>query len=151
MPESTRSQPPRRNEDAKMADDAKWAGIFKRWAFLWPLAVGVLAVLGFKWVSPDARTTVLEAQMRAVPDSIAAALLPLKEAMAEQRRQDSLHRAADELRDAQVDRLERISRVQLVMQCAALSSRELQIVQALEPVCDRNSQQAGIPYRRGTP
>jgi hypothetical protein len=137
----------RRDEDIKMAD---WTERLKRAAFLWPLLVAALAVLGFRWVSPDARTTVLEAQMRTVPDSIQAALVPVKNELAAIRRSDSLRRVADSLRDVQMDRFERLSRLQLVMQCRALSPTELDFVQSLEQVCDRNAQRAGLPYRRGS-
>lgn len=138
----------RRTEDVEMAD---WTDRLKRAAFLWPLLVGALAVLGFKWVSPDSRTTALEAQMKAVPDSIAAAVAPLKAELRLQALQDSLHAVGDSVRDARLERVERIGRLQMVLQCAALTPRELQFVQSLEAVCDRNSQRAGIPYRRGDP
>lgn len=130
---------------------ADWTDRLKRAAFLWPLLVGALAVLGFKWVSPDSRTTALEAQMKAVPDSIAAAVAPLRAELQQQALRDSLNRVTDSVRDAAISRLERISRLQLVMQCRALTPAELDFVQSLETVCQNNAQRAGIPYRRGSP
>lgn len=132
----------RRNEDRSMAD---LLPSLKRWAFLWPILVAAIALMGFRFLSPNARIEAVEAQQAKFPAAVKAAIdsqvAPLRVAIAKQEARDSSTQA-------QLQQMSRLVTVGALLQCRDLPDREKEFLRQLAQFCDQTSRTSGIPYRR---
>lgn len=117
----------------------------KRWAFLWPVLVAALALIGFKWMSPNSRLEAVEQAQAQVPalvqEAIDSQVRPLRAAIAAQQSRDSATQA-------QLLWLSRTVAVGVALQCRDLPARDREFLRAAVQVCDQTSRSSGIPYQR---
>lgn len=143
MPHSPERQSPDRRHEARVM--AETFPLFKRWAWSWPVFVALVAILGFKWLTPNARLTVIEEAQAKVPAMVKAAidsqLLPIRLEVEAQRVRDSVTQL-------QLQQLARGMTVNTLLQCRQLPPRDAEFLRQLAIACDQTSQRSGIPYRR---